>query len=117
MPVPDPVPSLRGSTWRRFRRVMRWMSLIAILAAATSVWFVARGESELRIHMLIATALGAGLTVLLGAALMTQRRVRHLPVVEGGQLKGIVSIGDLVKHRMDRMEAEAEAMRAYIQSA
>jgi predicted small integral membrane protein len=71
MPVPDPVPSLRGSTWRRFRRVMRWMSLIAILAAATSVWFVARGESELRIHMLIATALGAGLTVLLGAALMT----------------------------------------------
>jgi CBS domain-containing protein len=57
------------------------------------------------------------LPVLTALALMTQRRVRHLPVVEGGQLKGIVSIGDLVKHRMDRMEAEAEAMRAYIQSA
>jgi CBS domain-containing protein len=48
---------------------------------------------------------------------MTQRRIRHLPVVEGGELKGIVSIGDLVKYRMERIEAEAEAMRTYIQSA
>jgi Na+-translocating ferredoxin:NAD+ oxidoreductase RnfD subunit len=71
MPTPDPVPSPRGSAWRRFRRIMRWMSLAAIAAAAAAVWFVARGESELRIHMLIATALGAGLSVLLGAALMT----------------------------------------------
>ena len=71
MPHPDPVPSLRGSTWRRFRRIMRWMSAVAILAAALAVWFVSQGESDIRIHMLIATALGAGLTVLLGAALMT----------------------------------------------
>ena len=56
-------------------------------------------------------------TVLSALALMTQKRIRHLPVVDGGQLKGIVSIGDLVKHRMERIEAEAEAMRAYIQSA
>ena len=55
--------------------------------------------------------------VLAALALMTQRRIRHLPVVEGGELKGIVSIGDLVKHRMERIEAEAEAMRTYIQSA
>ena len=55
--------------------------------------------------------------VLTALALMTQRRIRHLPVVDGQQLRGIVSIGDLVKHRMDRIEAEAEAMRAYIQSA
>ena len=55
--------------------------------------------------------------VLTALATMTQRRIRHLPVVEGGELIGIVSIGDLVKHRMDRIEAEAEAMRAYIQSA
>lgn len=54
---------------------------------------------------------------ILGAlALMTRRRLRHLPVVEDGRLIGIVSIGDLVKHRIDRIEAEAEAMRAYIQS-
>jgi CBS domain-containing protein len=55
--------------------------------------------------------------VLSALALMTQRRIRHLPVVERGELRGIVSIGDLVKYRMERIEAEAEAMRAYIQSA
>ena len=55
--------------------------------------------------------------VLAALALMTQRRIRHLPVVEGGQIRGIVSIGDLVKHRMELIEAEAEAMRTYIQSA
>ena len=54
--------------------------------------------------------------VLAALALMTQRRIRHLPVVEGEQIRGIVSIGDLVKHRMERIEAEAEAMRTYIQS-
>ena len=55
--------------------------------------------------------------VLAALAVMTQRRIRHLPVVDGGRIRGIVSIGDLVKHRMERIEAEAEAMRAYIQSA
>jgi CBS domain-containing protein len=55
--------------------------------------------------------------VLAALALMTQRRIRHLPVVERGEIRGIVSIGDLVKHRMERIEAEAEAMRSYIQSA
>ena len=55
--------------------------------------------------------------VLAALALMTQRRIRHLPVVERGEIRGIVSIGDLVKHRMERIEAEAEAMREYIQSA
>jgi CBS domain-containing protein len=50
-------------------------------------------------------------------ALITQKRVRHLPVVSGGQLVGIVSIGDLVKHRIERIEYEAQAMREYIQSA
>jgi CBS domain-containing protein len=56
--------------------------------------------------------------VLSALALMTQRRIRHLPVLDGGgAICGLVSIGDLVKHRMERIEAEAEAMRAYIQSA
>jgi CBS domain-containing protein len=58
-----------------------------------------------------------GTDVLAALALMTQRRIRHLPVVDGGQIVGIVSIGDLVKYRMERIEAEADAMRAYIQSA
>jgi hypothetical protein len=71
MPRPDPIPSLRRSQWQRFRRIMRWMSLVAIGAAALAVYYVARDDSELKIHMLIATALGAGLSVLLGAALMS----------------------------------------------
>jgi CBS domain-containing protein len=57
-------------------------------------------------------------TPVLGAlALMTNRRIRHLPVTARDSLLGIVSIGDLVKYRVERIEAEAEAMRAYIQSA
>lgn len=50
-------------------------------------------------------------------ALMTRRRIRHLPVVAGGRMIGLVSIGDLVKYRMDQIESEAEAMRTYIRSA
>ena len=49
-------------------------------------------------------------------SLMTQRRIRHLPVVEDGRIVGLVSIGDLVKYRMDQIEQEAEAMLSYIQS-
>lgn len=53
----------------------------------------------------------------LGAlTLMTRRRIRHLPVVEDGRLIGFVSIGDLVKYRIDKIEADAEAMRNYIQA-
>jgi CBS domain-containing protein len=50
-------------------------------------------------------------------ATMTQRRIRHLPVMESGEIRGIVSIGDLVKYRIERIEAEAEALRDYIQRA
>jgi CBS domain-containing protein len=50
-------------------------------------------------------------------SLMTRRRIRHLPVVEGARIVGIVSIGDLVKHRMDRIEREAADLLNYIQSA
>ncbi len=56
--------------------------------------------------------------VMTALAMMTQRRMRHLPVVEGGAtICGIVSIGDLVKYRIEKIEEEAEAMRSYIQSA
>jgi CBS domain-containing protein len=43
-------------------------------------------------------------------ATMTLGRVRHVPVIEGGALKGIVSIGDLVKHRLDEKELEASVL-------
>jgi CBS domain-containing protein len=58
-----------------------------------------------------------GMPVLAGLSLMTERRIRHLPVVEGGRLVGLVSIGDLVKYRMDRIEEEAAALRDYIRMA
>jgi len=45
---------------------------------------------------------------------MTSRRFRHLPVVEGGELVGLVSIGDVVKERIAEAETEAAAMRDYI---
>lgn len=45
---------------------------------------------------------------------MTEKRIRHLPVVSGGKLAGIVSIGDAVKMRLGEIEQEADAMRAYI---
>ena len=48
---------------------------------------------------------------------MTRRRIRHLPVIDGGKMVGFVSIGDLVKYRIDKIEAEAAAMRDYIQGA
>ncbi|HVH78398.1 MAG TPA: CBS domain-containing protein, partial [Stellaceae bacterium] len=48
---------------------------------------------------------------------MTNRRIRHFPVVEGGQLIGIVSIGDLVKSRLDEIEYEAHSMRSFIAGA
>lgn len=46
--------------------------------------------------------------------MMTQRRFRHLPVVEGGKLIGIVSLGDVVKSRIDEAQSEVEALRNYI---
>jgi CBS domain-containing protein len=52
-------------------------------------------------------------TVAMG--LMTTHRVRHLPVVEGGQLHGIVSIGDIVKAHHDELEKENHLMLSYIQ--
>ncbi|VWX53711.1 CBS domain-containing protein [Novosphingobium sp. 9U] len=56
-------------------------------------------------------------TVLQALSLMTRRRIRHLPVLTGGKMIGFVSIGDLVKHRIDQIQSEAEAMRTYIQMA
>ncbi|QKR98798.1 CBS domain-containing protein [Sphingomonas sp. CL5.1] len=55
--------------------------------------------------------------VLAALSLMTRRRIRHLPVVEDGRVIGIVSIGDLVKYRIEKIEADAAAMREYIQQA
>jgi CBS domain-containing protein len=55
-------------------------------------------------------------TVTEAMEIMTDRRFRHLPVVDGGRILGLVSIGDLVKRRIEEAEAEAAALKDYISS-
>ncbi|AYJ87986.1 CBS domain-containing protein [Sphingomonas paeninsulae] len=63
-----------------------------------------------------ALTVAPGDPVMAALSLMTRRRVRHLPVIDNGKTIGFVSIGDLVKYRIDRIETEAAAMRDYIAS-
>ena len=57
------------------------------------------------------------MAIIAALSMMTHRRIRHLPVIEGGRMTGFVSIGDLVKARVDRIETEAAALRDYITTA
>lgn len=59
----------------------------------------------------------SGTPVLHALSTMTRRRLRHLPVIDDGVLVGFVSIGDLVKFRIDQVEADAMALREYIAGA
>ncbi len=69
MAITDPTPA--RSIRQRFVRIMRVAAAFSIVIAGLAVALVARGQSEFHVHMLIATALGIGLTVLLATALMT----------------------------------------------
>lgn len=60
------------------------------------------------------TTCGPGDAVVDLAGIMTAGRFRHLPVLDGGRLVGIVSIGDLVKARIDLLETEREQLQSYI---
>jgi hypothetical protein len=71
VPDPDPLPSPRLSMMRRFWRIFRLLALLSIIIATIAVILVARGDPATHVHMLIATALGVSLTVLLGTGLMT----------------------------------------------
>ena len=64
----DPIRA--GIAWARYRRIMRWMLLVAALAVAAALFYLHAGGGVLTIHMVIATTLGVGLTVLLGTGLM-----------------------------------------------
>jgi CBS domain-containing protein len=64
-----------------------------------------------------AITIAANTPIMSALSLMSRRRIRHLPIVDGERMVGFVSIGDLVKSRIDQIESEAEAMRSYIQSA
>lgn len=56
-------------------------------------------------------------SVIAGLGVMTDRRVRHLPVVKDGRCLGLVSIGDLVKRRIEDADREATTLKDYIQTA
>jgi hypothetical protein len=71
VPRPDPLPSPRHALLHSFWRIFRLLAVFSIVIAAIAVFLVTRGEKSPQIHLMIATALGVGLTVLLGTALMT----------------------------------------------
>jgi CBS domain-containing protein len=64
-----------------------------------------------------AHTISSDMPVIHALSLMTKRRIRHLPIVDGDIMVGFVSIGDLVKYRIDRIESEAASLRDYIQTA
>ena len=53
-------------------------------------------------------------TIVYAMQIMTERRIRHLPAIENGRVIGIVSIGDVVKARLDQQASEVDTMRAYV---
>ena len=71
MPEPDPVPSPRQSMVQRFWRIFRLLILLSVVIAAIAVALVTRGDGEVHASLIIATAAGVGLTVLVGTSLMT----------------------------------------------
>ena len=103
--------------------VVRDGKVVGIMSERDIIYCLARdGESVLdllveKVMTAPAITVTADVPVLAALSMMSQRRIRHLPVVEGERLVGLVSIGDLVAYRIARIEQEAEAMRAYIQSA
>ncbi len=105
------VPVMDGS---KVAGIMSERDVITCLArdgAAVLDWTVER------IMTAPAITVEPAMTVFAALSLMTSRRIRHLPVVDNGRLISVVSIGDLVKYRLDKIEAEAEAMLSYIQTA
>lgn len=69
-PRPDPIPSSRHVMMHRFWRIFRLLALLSIVIAGIAVALVTAGAGEIHASLIIATALGVGLTVLLGSGLM-----------------------------------------------
>lgn len=63
-------PDYARFAWARYRRLMKWMALAALVAVVAAIAWLRTQHDAIPIHMLIATILGVGLSVLLGAALM-----------------------------------------------
>ncbi len=95
--------------------------VIGIFSERDIVYGIAKHAAAMLDHKIADVMTAPAITVtadtpiLSALSLMTRRRIRHLPVIDGARLIGFVSIGDLVKYRIEHIEAEAAAMRDYIQ--
>ena len=103
--------------------VIEGTSVLGIFSERDIVYGIARHGASFLTKTVAETMTTPAITVAPATAimsalsLMTKRRIRHLPVIEEGGLIGFVSIGDLVKHRIEKIESEAAAMREYISMA
>ena len=103
--------------------VLRSGTVAGIMSERDIIYCMARDGAAIldwpveRVMTAPAITVTSDVAVLAALSMMSKRRIRHLPVVEGKKLIGIVSIGDLVAYRIKRIEQEAEAMRIYIQTA
>ncbi len=118
----------RAADWLRAKNVgalvvTRNDAIVGIVSERDIVRaFAQHGESiaamqvkDIMTHGVITASMGDDLTHLMH--LMTRHRVRHMPVLHDGRLAGIVSIGDVVKHRLDDLELETSVLRdVYIAS-
>lgn len=94
----------------------RWMKLVGIFSERDFVNAIAdhgAAALDLPVEALMSSPIvscRSGDRLDAALATMTVGRIRHLPVIDGNELKGIVSIGDLVKHRLDEKELEANVL-------
>jgi CBS domain-containing protein len=95
---------------------------IGILTERDIIRLYAEGRSQFE-HLLVKDCMTTGLIlakpddeVTEVMTVMTQRRFRHMPVVQAGQIIGVISIGDLVKAQLEEIAEEARALRDYINS-
>lgn len=97
--------------------------VIGIFSERDIVYGVAKHGADFLTKTVAETMTAPAITVapdtaiLSALSLMSKRRIRHLPVIKDDALIGFVSIGDLVKHRIEKIETEAAAMRDYISMA
>ncbi|HEX2528006.1 MAG TPA: CBS domain-containing protein [Geminicoccus sp.] len=82
------------------------------LIAERGVGVMSEPVERVMTREVITCSLQDDLSAIMGT--MTNRRIRHIPVVKDGQLCGLISIGDVVKYRIDEIQTEADAMREYI---
>ena len=98
-------------------------SVVGIFSERDIVYGIAQHGAEFLTKTVADTMTAPAITVapetaiLSALSLMSKRRIRHLPVIKDDALVGFVSIGDLVKYRIEKIETEAAAMRDYISMA